>query len=134
AQEAVDISPAETAGEVEARLAPLGGRMAVRVIDQIAAGTAHGVKQDKSQVTKAPKLTKEHGLIDWTRPAAAVCNQVRAMHPWPTAYTFLHRLGQPAQRVILNRAVPFPVRYDPAVPPGSVFTDPHFPGSLFVTA
>src|SRR5262245_16273769 len=62
AQEALDILPNETAGELEDRLAPLGAKLAMQTIDQIAAGTAKGVKQDKSQVTKAPKLTKEHGL------------------------------------------------------------------------
>src|SRR5262249_45967885 len=67
AQEAIDILPDETAGELEARLAPLGARLAFRAIEQIAAGTAQGVKQDKAQVTKAPKLKKEDGLIDWTR-------------------------------------------------------------------
>ena len=134
AQEAIDIGPEETAGELESRLAPLGARLALGVIGQIATGTARGVQQDKAQVTKAPKLTKEHGLIDWARPAQAVCNQVRAMQPWPTAYTFLHRQGQPTLRVILNRAVASPVRHDPAVPPGSAFTDPPFPGSLFVAA
>ena len=40
AQEAVDIGPDETAGELEARLAPLGARMAVQVLEQIGAGTA----------------------------------------------------------------------------------------------
>src|SRR5262245_30053916 len=79
AQEAIDIRPDETAGELEARLAPLGGSLAAQVVEQIAAGTAQGIPQDKSQVTKAPKLTKEHGLIDWTRTATQVCNQVRAM-------------------------------------------------------
>jgi methionyl-tRNA formyltransferase len=103
-QESLDIGPEETAGELEARLAPLGARLARQVIDQIAAGTARGVKQDKSLVTKAPKLTKEHGLIDWTRPARAVCNQVRAMQPWPTAYTFRHRAGQPPLRLIVLKA------------------------------
>jgi methionyl-tRNA formyltransferase len=103
AQEALAIMPEETAGELEARLAPLGTRLACRVIEQIATGTAHGIKQDKSQVTKAPKLKKEDGLIDWSRSAVDVCNQVRAMQPWPTAYTFLHRQGQGAQRVIVNR-------------------------------
>ncbi len=47
------------------------------------------MKQDKSLVTKAPKLTKEHGLIDWSRHGRDVCNQIRAMQPWPTAYTYL---------------------------------------------
>src|SRR5215469_9835627 len=67
AQEVMDILPDETAGELEARLAPLGARLALKMVDEIAAGTAHGVKQDQSQVTKAPKLKKENGLIDWTR-------------------------------------------------------------------
>src|SRR5436305_515652 len=59
AREAIDIGPEETAGELEARLAPLGARLALQVIEQIAAGTASGIKQDTSQATKAPKLTKE---------------------------------------------------------------------------
>jgi methionyl-tRNA formyltransferase len=78
--------------------------LATKVIDQIAAGAAHGVKQDKSQATKAPKLTKEHGLIDWSRPAPDVCNQIRAMQPWPTAYTFWHRNEQEPMRLIIHRA------------------------------
>jgi methionyl-tRNA formyltransferase len=102
AQEAIDILPEETAGELEARLAPLGARLALRVIDQLAAGTARGVKQDKSRVTKAPKLKKEDGLIDWSRDSAIL--KVQAMQPWPTAYTFFHREGKPPVRVIINRA------------------------------
>jgi methionyl-tRNA formyltransferase len=107
AQEAIDIGKEETAGDLEARLAPLGARLALRMIDQIAAGTAQGVKQDKAQVTKAPKLKKEDGLIDWTRYSAQVCRQIRAMQPWPTAYTYFHRQGKPPVRVIINRAIWF---------------------------
>ena len=98
-QEAVNIGPEETAGELEARLALVGARLAVQAVEQIAAGTARGVKQDKSQATKAPKLNKEDGLIDWTRDANQVFNQIRAMQPWPTAYTFLHQKGRPPLRV-----------------------------------
>ncbi len=105
AQEAIDIGPEETAGELETRLAVLGGRLASQVIDEIAAGTVHGVKQDKSQATKAPKLTKENGQIDWSRHARDVCNQIRAMQPWPTAYTYWHRRGKQPQRLIIHKAV-----------------------------
>jgi methionyl-tRNA formyltransferase len=91
AQEVVDIGPEETAGELESRLAQVGASLATRVVDQIAADSLQGIKQDKTQATKAPKLTKEHGLIDWIRPARDVVNQIRAMQPWPTAYTFWHR-------------------------------------------
>jgi methionyl-tRNA formyltransferase len=103
AQEAIDIGSEETAGEVEAFLAPLGAKLALQVIDQIAAGMTTGIKQDQSLVTRAPKLKKEHGLIDWTRSAVQVCNQVRAMQPWPTAYTFYRAAGKPPLRVILTR-------------------------------
>jgi len=122
AQQAVDIGPEETAGDLEARLAPLGARLALESIDHITAGTARGMPQDKTQVTRAPKLTKEHGLIDWARSPEQVRNQIRAMQPWPTAYTFLHRQGQDTLRLILNRtgrtAVSPPGPPHPA--PGSV--------------
>src|SRR5262245_32561077 len=101
-QEAVDIGPEETAGELEARLAPLGAKLALQAIEQIASGTAKPIQQDKGQATKAPKLKKEDGLIDWSRSWYQVCNQIRAMQPWPTAYTFLHRKGCPPIRVIIH--------------------------------
>jgi methionyl-tRNA formyltransferase len=106
AQEAIDIGPDETAGDVEARLAPIGARLVLQVLDQIAAGTAAGIAQDNSQATRAPKLKKEDGLIDWTRTAAQVCCQVRAMLPWPTPYTFWHRAGQQPLRLIVHKARP----------------------------
>jgi methionyl-tRNA formyltransferase len=122
AQEAVDIGPEETAGEVEARLAPLGARMALDVIDRMEAGSlAPGTKQDPAQVTKAPKLTKEHGAIDWNRTGEQVCRHVRAMQPWPTAYTFWHREGQQPLRLIVHRAASRPRRdEETALAPGQV--------------
>jgi methionyl-tRNA formyltransferase len=124
AQQAIDILPDETAGELEARLGPLGARLALDVVGKLAQGPVPGVPQDKTHVTKAPKLTKERGLIDWSRPAAGVCNQIRAMQPWPTAYTFLHRAGLEPVRVILHRvkmAAEEPAAH--GVVPGSVVTD-----------
>jgi methionyl-tRNA formyltransferase len=105
AQEKIAIPPEATAGDLEKLLAPLGGHLALAVVNQMALGMpVPGLKQDKTQATKAPKLTKESGLIDWTRPAAAVCNQIRAMQPWPTAYTFLHGAGASPLRLMVQRA------------------------------
>jgi methionyl-tRNA formyltransferase len=134
AQEALDIGPEETAGELEARLAPLGARLALEVVGRIAAGTTQGVKQDKSLVTKAPKLTKEHGLIDWTRPARDVCNQVRAMQPWPTAYTYLHLQDQPPVRLIINKVVERAAREASAAIAGEVTVTQEKPQRLYVAA
>jgi methionyl-tRNA formyltransferase len=94
----------ETAGELEAKLAPIGAKLAMETIQRMKAGPIQGEKQDLALVTKAPKLNKEMGLIDWTKPVEQVCQQIRAMQPWPTAYTYLHRQGKPPLRVIVNRA------------------------------
>jgi methionyl-tRNA formyltransferase len=109
AKEEVEIRPDETTGELEARLAPIGARLCVDVVRRLKAGPVSGETQDPALVTKAPKLTKEMGLIDWSQPAERVVNHVRAMHPWPTAYTFLHRPGKEPMRVIVGR-VGRPVR------------------------
>lgn len=118
AQETIAIGPEETAGDVEARLAPLGAKLLLQVVEQIAAGTARATPQDATRATKAPKLTKEDGLLDWSRSASQVCCQVRAMHPWPTAYTFWHRDGQPPLRLIVHRATA--TTSDTPVAPGEV--------------
>jgi methionyl-tRNA formyltransferase len=103
AQDAIDILPDETAGELEARLAPVGASLAVHIVRRLTAGPVPGAKQDPAKVTKAPKLKKENGLIDWSRPAEQVVRQVRAMQPWPTAYAWLHHGGQ-SLRLTVQRA------------------------------
>ena len=135
AQAALAVGADETAGELEARLAPLGARLALAVIDQVAAGTTQGVKQDKAGVTKAPKLKKEDGLIDWGRPAGQVCNQIRAMQPWPTAYTFFHREGKSPVRVMICRAETA-LAHVPAEPQGEVAPGEAFAigGRLYVAS
>ena len=81
------IGPDETAGELEARLAAIGAPLVASSIAPLAAGKARIIPQDRSKVTRAPKLSKEDGLIDWSRPAQAIHNLVRAMQPWPLAST-----------------------------------------------
>lgn len=134
AQETIDIGADETAGEVEARLAPLGARLALQVIEQIENGTVQGRKQDPSQVTKAPKLKKEHGLIDWGRSAEQVCNQIRAVQPWPTPYTFWHRSGQPSLRLLVLRAVARPRRDEERATSSGEIVVPGDPKCLSVSA
>jgi len=69
-------------------------------------------------------LKKENGLIDWTRPAPAVCNQVRAMQPWPTAYTWWHRDGKPPVRLMIARCRAHPEGTTSGVRPGSCLARP----------
>jgi len=136
-QDSLDILLDDTTGSLEARLAQMGARLAVEAVRKYAAGgPVEGTKQDPALVTKAPKIKKEFGLVDWTKPAEYIERFVRAMQPWPTAYTFLHRPGKEPMRVIVNVPVEFPVRCEVHFEPGRVFADPlgHIPKSLFVSA
>jgi methionyl-tRNA formyltransferase len=104
AQREVEIAPDETAGQLEARLAELGAPLVAETVDQLEAGTAQRRPQDPDQVTLAPKLDKSDGLIDWSRRSAEIVNHVRAMQPWPSAFTFWFHESEPPQRLLILRA------------------------------
>jgi methionyl-tRNA formyltransferase len=103
AQESTPIGPDEDAAELEARLAVLGAALVMRVIDQLAAGTAKPIEQDTSQASKAPRLAKDDGAIDWSRPALEIKNLVRAVRPWPRAFTFWRRSAGEPLRLNIDR-------------------------------
>ena len=44
-------------------------------------------KQDNDNVSYAPKIKKEDGLIDWSKKSYDIVNQIHALSPWPSAYT-----------------------------------------------
>ena len=87
AQEEVEIAPDETAGELTARLFALGGRLMARTLRQWADGRIEAIPQDESCATQSRKLEKADGKLNFTHSAATLHNQVRAMDPWPGAYT-----------------------------------------------
>jgi len=104
AQARLAIGPDETAVELEARLAEAGARLICEAIDLVEAGRARPLPQDTALAGKAPRLKKTDGLIDWSRPAAAIKNHIRAMEPWPRTYTFWRRSDGPPVRLILGPA------------------------------
>lgn len=68
-------------------LSALGAQVLLEAIELIESGKTEYQKQDKVQVTLAPKLKKEDGIIDWSQPAATIHNRVKGLLPWPGAYT-----------------------------------------------
>jgi methionyl-tRNA formyltransferase len=81
------IETHETAGDLLARLAQLGGKAVVNALDQIESGTARFTPQDASRATFAPKIRKEQGSVDWSKSAVEIDRLVRAFTPWPGART-----------------------------------------------
>lgn len=82
------ILPEDTAGSLAARLSVLGARVIAETLEGILAGTLEGRTQDESKATHTRKLKKDDGRIEWNDNAEYIARLVRAMHPWPTAYTF----------------------------------------------
>lgn len=74
----------ETLGE---RLSTIGSELMVETLRGLERGVIAPRPQDSSQATMAPRLKKEDGRIDWTRPAPEIARRVRALTPWPGAYT-----------------------------------------------
>ena len=119
AQAQTPIEPDETAVELEQRLSEMGSWLTRRAIDSVESGELEALPQDPALASRAPRLKKTDGQIGWTRPAAAIRNQVRALEPWPKTYTFWRRSTGSAVRLI-----PGPVSVeatpDPPLPPGTV--------------
>ena len=86
-REAIPIGETETAGELGARIAPLGARLMVDALARLAAGTMVTEAQDGARATLAPILKKDDGRIDWGKLAPKVKDHVRGMDPWPGAFT-----------------------------------------------
>ena len=114
-----EIGPDETTGDLLPRLAELAAPLTLQVIDDLEHSRARPIPQDPSEVTLAPKMPKELGLIDWGQPAARISCHVRAMQPWPMPYTFLHQPGKPPLRLLLLR-VRLVAGEKHASPPGTV--------------
>jgi methionyl-tRNA formyltransferase len=98
-QREVAIEPEENAGELAGRLARVGAALMVETLDRMEEGTAPRITQDPARSTPAPKLEKEAGLLDWTRPAADLVNRVRGLNPWPGTWTYF---GE--ERILVRRA------------------------------
>ncbi len=86
-QEAITITPIDTADTLSPRLAELGGKLLVKTLVRLKAGTLVPQPQDASLATSAPLLNKEDGVIDWALPALVLANRIRGLSPWPGAYT-----------------------------------------------
>jgi methionyl-tRNA formyltransferase len=89
------IGAEETAADLTTRLSEIGAESLIEALALIEAGDVVAIEQDEARVTYAPRITRAHARIDWSRPAADVDRRIRAMDAVPGAWT-LHR-GAPLQ-------------------------------------
>ena len=100
-RESTRILPGETAGELAARLAPLGAAVILRTLAELDALTP--TPQDHRQATLAPRLKKEDGWLRLGEGAKALVDRIRGCNPWPGAV-----LAAAANRLLIWRAVVVP--------------------------
>ena len=85
-QRNLEILPNDTGGSLHDRLAQVAPEALLESLRLLAAGSAPRIAQDNALATHAPKLKREHGLIDWSESAEAIERKIRAYNPWPGAF------------------------------------------------
>ncbi len=86
-QQETPVDMMDTAGTLFDRLAHIGAELLVKTLDGMQDGSVKPKQQNGALATHTKKIKKAHGAIDWTQDAAHLARLVRAMTPWPSAYT-----------------------------------------------
>jgi methionyl-tRNA formyltransferase len=114
----------ETAAALESRLAAIGAEAVLEAVEAVLAagpGASVGHPQDPAGVTRAPRISKADGIVDWTQPAARIERMRRAFEPWPRTAAFLVAgAGRPAVRIGLEEVGVVPGTSADTAPPGSI--------------
>jgi methionyl-tRNA formyltransferase len=84
---AIPIAADETGASLHDRLAALGADLLIPTLADFFSGLIVPQPQDDTLATLAPRIAKDEGRIDWTRPAVEIERLVRAFTPWPGTFT-----------------------------------------------
>jgi methionyl-tRNA formyltransferase len=121
-QRSTRIRETETADELHARLAELGAGLIVDTLVEIESATITPRPQDPAQATRAAKLTKAEGTVNWSQPAQRIVRRIHGLWSWPAAACQFVSRGGKQERLLLARAMVA----DPVVPP----TEASLPGAF----
>jgi len=106
-QKSLPIRHRETGGSLHDRLARLAPEALGSALEMLIQGEAPRVPQAEDQATYAGKLDRDSGLVHWTESCWQIDRLVRAMNPWPGAYTLVSLAAdEPPRRLKLHRVLP----------------------------
>ena len=120
AQRGTLIGERETAGQLSDRLAALGAALLLETIPRWLDGELEPQPQDASRATRARRVRKQAGAIDWTADAAQIARQVRAYTPWPGAFCELEGQRVRLAAVTAEDGSGTPPSTPPGTPPGVI--------------
>jgi methionyl-tRNA formyltransferase len=106
-QRTIRIRRRETAGSLHDRLANLGPEALAPALDLILSSEAPRIPQEESQATYAPKFDSASGEVNWFEDCWRLDRFVRAMDPWPGAFTLVPAAGERTKKLKIHRALPF---------------------------
>ena len=87
----IPLDKEETGGSLFGKLAQAGAELLIKTLPSIEQGTVTPEKQSQESPTPyAAMITKQMGLMDFSKPAAELERLVRGLNPWPSAYTFVN--------------------------------------------
>ncbi len=126
AQRRLPLTGRETTASLTAELAEQGAALLVETAPRWVRGEIEPQPQDEALATVSRLFTREDGAIDWSRPAVELARQVRALNPWPRAYTF-----HDGRRLLLLDALPLTPDDAPVAAPASLSVTSPQPGTVF---
>jgi methionyl-tRNA formyltransferase len=104
-QVTVDLEKGTTSKSLLSELAELGAKPVIESIDAISAGETPRV-QESSGATRANKLSKEEGRIDWSLPAEVIDRKIRAFYPNPGSWTTFRETIIKIEKVAIQAGQP----------------------------
>ncbi len=111
------IRPDDTTGTLTDRLAAIGARHLIDTIPRWVAGEIQPAPQDDRVATLTRQFQKSDGRLDWSLPAATLAQRIRALQPWPGAFTTWNgRLLKIYRANVITPSATGP----PGLPPGTI--------------
>ncbi len=89
-QAALPITEEETGGSMFDKLAELGAKLCVSTMEMIEKGEATFTPQEEELATHVGMISKDFGIIDFTKTAKEIECLIRGLNPWPSAFTKLN--------------------------------------------
>lgn len=84
----IEITEDMTAGELHDKLSVLGAEVLKETLVKLKEGVLERIPQQDSEASYAAMMTKDTGLVDWTKSSKEIHNLVRGTNPWPGAFTY----------------------------------------------
>lgn len=122
-QRSLHIGPDITAGELHDKLSELGAQTIIETLQSIERGSIQTKVQPSTAIPlkAAPRIFREHGLINWEQPAQTIHNLIRGLSPFPAAWSALMLNDTKREMKLLKSAL---THLQAEIAPGSVMIMP----------